>query len=300
MTNLELYNHVSMVASRYTTKAYSTSFSAGIALLHKEIQDPIYAIYGFVRFADEIVDTFHDYDKNLLLKEFKKETYDSIQRKISMNPILHSFQSTVNKYNIDLELIETFFKSMEMDLEPQSYARENYNQYIVGSAEVVGLMCLQVFTDGDKIRYEKLKKYAVRLGAAFQKINFLRDLKFDYEQLGRVYFPSVDVKDFNDQVKKDFEKEIAEDFSEAFKGIVQLRPRTQFGVYLAYSYYIALFNKIKRKNSQELLQHRIRVSNFKKLMLLPKVYLKVRFNLLRNNVLYENKYLSLPKRFAPF
>jgi phytoene/squalene synthetase len=285
MTSNEIFNHVSQETSSLTTKAYSTSFSKSIALLSKELQEPIYAIYGFVRIADEIVDSFHEYDKTLLLKEFKVATYKSIERKISINPILQSFQLVVNKYNIDLNLIETFFKSMEMDLVPQDYNRGNYEEYIVGSAEVVGLMCLYVFTNGNIELYKKMEKYAVRLGATFQKINFLRDLKFDYEQLGRVYFPGINIEGFDNKNKQILEKEILTDFNEALKGIRLLSPEAQFGVYLAFSYYLALFSKIQSKDAKDILKERIRISNFSKLMLLPKVYFKYKFNMLNYSIL---------------
>ena len=247
---MTLFHELSQQCSKATTKKYSTSFSSAIKLLHSDLRVPIFNIYGFVRFADEIVDTFHKHDKAILLAEFKNETYLAIERGISLNPILHSFQLTVNKYIIPLHLIDTFFKSMEMDLSKTSYEYSDYKEYIYGSAEVVGLMCLYVFCEGDTMIYKKLRPSAQLLGAAFQKVNFLRDVKTDYEQLNRTYFPKVDFKNFTLPMKLQIEKEIADDFSGAYKGIIQLPIKARFGVYVAYKYYLSLFKKIKTSHTQ--------------------------------------------------
>ncbi|MES2590132.1 MAG: phytoene/squalene synthase family protein [Bacteroidota bacterium] len=264
----ELFDTVSIKCSKLTTKAYSTSFSLGIYFLNKEIREPIYAIYGFVRFADEIVDSFEGYDKKELLEKFKNETYEAIEKKISLNPILNSFQHVVNSYNIDMELIDTFLKSMEMDLFNKEYSQEKYQEYILGSAEVVGLMCLCVFTEGNTKDYENLRFFAMKLGAAFQKVNFLRDLDADFNQLGRTYFPNVDLKKFNAREKEEIQKEIEEDFKIALTGIKKLPKTSKKGVYLAYIYYYSLFRKIKTTSVQNLIQSRIRISNFRKIMLM--------------------------------
>ena len=226
-----LYDSVSYQCSKLVTRKYSTSFSMGIFLLNKKIHHPIYAIYGFVRLADEIVDSFHAYDKVQLLKEFTADTYKAIEEKISLNPILNSFQEVVHRYNIDYELIDTFLKSMEMDLDLKSYDSDGIKEYILGSAEVVGLMCLKVFLDNNEQEYQRLKPYAMSLGAAFQKVNFLRDLQADYEGLGRTYFPEVSMDSFNEQQKNSIELEIKEDFNQALIGIRQLPPEARLGVY---------------------------------------------------------------------
>lgn len=276
-----LFDEVSAQTSRSVTRAYSTSFYAAVQCLDSVIRNDVHAIYGFVRFADEIVDTFHDYDKSLLLKEFKEETYRAIERKISLNPVLNSFQTTVHKYQIPLELIEQFFVSMEMDLSPVDYTRDLYETYILGSAEVVGLMCLKVFVYGDLGQYEKLKPYAMKLGAAFQKINFLRDLKDDVDQLGRVYFPQISsVQQLSAQEKWQIEKEIEEDFQEAYKGIVQLPKSSRFGVYLSYVYYTRLLREIKSRTTADLMRDRIRVSNNTKWFLFFRSYLRNSINLI--------------------
>ena len=242
---MHLFDSTSRLCSKITTEIYSTSFSSAIKLLHKDLRTPIYNIYGFVRFADEIVDTFHDFDKQQLLNEFKAETYTAIKRKISLNPVLHSFQMAVNQYSIDISLIDAFFKSMEWDLSKAKYDCDGYAEYIYGSAEVVGLMCLYVFCEGNKEMYEKLKPSAQSLGAAFQKVNFLRDVKADYEQLNRTYFPDADFKNFTPAMKERIETDIAQDFVNAYEGIVQLPVKARFGVYVAYKYYLSLFKKIK-------------------------------------------------------
>ena len=247
-------------------------------MLHTDLHEPIYDVYGFVRFADEIVDTFHDYDKEKLLEEFVKETYLAIERKISLNPILNSFQITVNKYNIDHALIDAFFKSMKMDLNKNDYDAASYNEYIYGSAEVVGLMCLYIFCDGDKAAYQKLKPYAQSLGAAFQKINFLRDVKADHEDLNRTYFPDVNFKNFTQIDKDNIEKDIALDFENAYKGILMLPTKAKFGVYLAYKYYLTLFDKVKKAPPQVLLEQRVRVTNSHKAVILLKARLRSSFN----------------------
>jgi 15-cis-phytoene synthase len=277
---ISLYHDLSRQCSKITTEQYSTSFSSAIKLLHADLRTPIFNIYGFVRFADEIVDTFHDFDKASLLKEFKKETYDAINRGISLNPILHSFQMTVNEYKISQELIEAFFKSMEMDLEKVCYDTDGYKEYIYGSAEVVGLMCLYVFCEGNNAIYERLKPAARSLGAAFQKVNFLRDANADYIELSRTYFPNVDFKNFSPAVKKQIEVDIAADFADAYAGIKQLPAKARFGVYVAYKYYLSLFKKIKKTNAASILQERIRIPNYGKAFIVAKASLRMQLNLL--------------------
>ena len=275
-----LFDQVSNECSALTTRSYSTSFSLGIKLLHSDLRQPIYSIYGFVRFADEIVDTFHDYNKRELLEEFKKETYLAIERKISLNPILNSFQEVVNKYQIDHKLIDTFLFSMEMDLDDQVYDQETYEKYILGSAEVVGLMCLKVFCEGNQKQYDSLKYYAQRLGSAFQKINFLRDIQADTEGLGRIYFPGVDITQFNHQDKQEIERDIAKDFYDGLTGIKKLPGKAKFGVYLAYVYYIGLFKKIKKTEAKRIMNERIRISNHYKISLMIGSYFKHKLNLI--------------------
>lgn len=263
-----------------TTKRYSTSFSLGISFLHKSIHKPIYAIYGFVRFADEIVDSFHGYDQEKMLKEFKEQTYVAIEQGISLNPILNSFQWVVREYNIPSDLIETFLNSMEMDLVKHSYDKDKYEQYILGSAEVVGLMCLKVFVNGNDDEYERLKPFAMKLGSAFQKINFLRDLKADYQELGRTYFPGIDLNEFNGTVKKEIEADIEIDFKKGYEGILQLPKKARFGVYMAYIYYYKLFAKIKATPAEVILNERIRIPNNKKYRLFVTSFLRHNLNLL--------------------
>jgi phytoene synthase len=274
------FDSVSLDCSVRTTKAYSTSFSLGIRFLNSEIRDAVYSIYGFVRFADEIVDTFHDYDKNGLFQRFKEDTYLAIDQKISLNPILNSFQLAVNKYNIDREHIETFLYSMEMDLHEHEHDRASYETYILGSAEVVGLMCLKVFTKGDQKHYDELYPHARALGAAFQKINFLRDLHADFQQLGRAYFPGLDVKNFDEETKKAIEAEIELDFIEAHKGIARLPKDARLGVYVAYVYYFRLFKKIQSLPSSKVLQERIRINNKRKVALFIGSYVRHSFNMI--------------------
>ena len=259
-----LFDSVSIRASRMTTKAYSTSFSLGILGLDKKYHDPIYAIYGFVRFADEIVDSFEGYPQKELLERFWKDTYLALDEKISLNPILNSFQQVVNTFEIDRDLIETFLKSMEMDLYKNDYDEAGYKAYILGSAEVVGLMCLKVFVDGSEERYQMLKKPAMQLGSAFQKINFLRDLHADYKKLGRTYFPGVDLNNFNEGVKTEIEADIDIDFTAGYEGIKQLPKGARFGVYIAYVYYYSLFKKIKKTHCDIILSQRVRISNKRK------------------------------------
>ena len=276
----QLFDSISHEMSELTTKRYSTSFSLGISFLNKELHKPIYAIYGFVRFADEIVDSFHDLPKADLLQDFKEQTYRAIEQGVSLNPILNSFQWVVNKYAISLDLIETFLQSMEMDLDKKSYDPSKYEQYILGSAEVVGLMCLKVFVHGDENEYERLKPAAMKLGSAFQKINFLRDLKADYHELGRTYFPGIDLNEFNTTVKKEIEADIEQDFHLGFLGIKQLPKNARFGVYMAYIYYYKLFKKIKSTNADVILNQRIRIPNNKKYRIFLTSYLRHNLNLL--------------------
>lgn len=277
---MNLFHELSQQCSEATTEAYSTSFSSAIKLLHPSLRRPIFNIYGFVRFADEIVDTFHDYDKAVLLAEFKKETYLSIERGISLNPILHSFQLTVNEYSIAHDLIDAFFKSMEMDLDKAAYDTEGYKEYIYGSAEVVGLMCLYVFCGGNQQQYDQLRPSAQLLGAAFQKVNFLRDVKADYEQLSRTYFPGVDFNNFTHAMKMQIEADIARDFAGAYEGIVQLPVTARFGVYVAYKYYLSLFKKIKQADPAHILEQRIRIPNYGKAFIIAKASLRSQFNIL--------------------
>ncbi|WKK60243.1 phytoene/squalene synthase family protein [Sphingobacterium sp. BN32] len=268
------FDELSFSISEVITKKYSTSFSLGILALKPTIRPAIYAIYGYVRLADEIVDSFHGYDKEKLLRRLKTETQHAIEDRISINPILQSFQETVNRYKIDQALIDQFLHSMEMDLQQVDYNSDLYKEYIYGSAEVVGLMCLQVFTDGNKERYNELKPYAMKLGSAFQKINFLRDLKDDYHILGRTYFPNIDMQVFDNQVKAQIEQEIHAEFKEALIGIKKLPSSAMFGVYLAYKYYLSLFKKIRSKSSHEILNKRVRVPNSEKAYVALKCYVR--------------------------
>ena len=277
---MNLFHEVSQDCSRITTEKYSTSFSSAIKLLHKDLRGPIFNIYGFVRFADEIVDTFHQYEKSVLLEEFKKATYEAINRGISLNPILNSFQLTVNEYKIDKELIDAFLYSMELDLEKRNYDRSGYEQYIYGSAEVVGLMCLFIFCDGNRDEYEKLKPYAKSLGSAFQKVNFLRDLKADVEGLDRMYFPGCDFSNFSARDKASIEADIQKDFDHAYEGIVHLPVKARFGVYVAYKYYLSLFKKIKRVQPQRIMQDRIRIPDYGKVLILAKAGIRNQLNLM--------------------
>lgn len=275
-----LYDTISSTTSKNITRHYSTSFSMGIRLLHKSLREPIYNIYGFVRIADEIVDTFHDCPQKELLNEFSSDTYNAIDRKISTNPILQSFQKTVNEYGIERELIDTFLRSMEMDLENIQYDSKLYDQYIFGSAEVVGLMCLHVFVYKDKQLYEELKPYAMKLGSAFQKINFLRDLKDDYQTLGRVYFPNVDMTSFDEAAKSAIIIEIEHEFKLGLEGIKKLPKSSRFGVYLAYVYYTKLLKSIKKKPAELLLKERVRIPDRTKYSLLIGSYVRHQLNVI--------------------
>lgn len=274
------FDKVSALCSKITTQYYSTSFSLGIKFLDQEFHQPIYAIYGFVRFADEIVDSFHDYPKEMLLEKFKADTYEAIDTRISLNPILNSFQDTVHAYRINQELIDTFLRSMEMDLAKKEYSSNGYQEYILGSAEVVGLMCLKVFTRGDEVLYRKLKPAAMRLGAAFQKVNFLRDVKADYEDLGRTYFPGVNLERFSMADKRKIEQEIQEDFDIALEGIKLLPAGSRRGVYLAYYYYKNLFMRIRRTKPELVMQQRIRIPNSYKFLLMFQSFFRHQLNML--------------------
>jgi 15-cis-phytoene synthase len=277
---MNLYNDVSYKCSQLVTKSYSTSFSLGVSLLHADFVMPIHAIYGFVRFADEIVDTFHSNDKRALLDRFTKDTHDAIADKISLNPILQSFQDTVNKYNIDIELVNTFLRSMAMDLDKNNYNQAGYEEYILGSAEVVGLMCLKIFVEGDEKQYLELKHDAMKLGSAFQKINFLRDLKADVHTLGRAYFPGFQLENFNVTTKKEIEADIQKDFDAGLNGIKRLPRKARLGVYLAYIYYISLFKKIQGTPPEKVMNTRIRVSDRQKYALFLGSYFKHHLNLI--------------------
>ncbi len=276
----EKYDKLSAEFSQIITKRYSTSFSMGIRFLDKKLHAPIYAIYGFVRLADEIVDSFHDYNKKALLDGFKKYCFEAIEQGISVNPILNSFQQAVRDYNIDHELIHIFLRSMEMDLEIQNYDDEKYEEYILGSARVVGLMCLFVFADGNITLYNQLKPSAMKLGSVFQKINFLRDIGADYLDLNRTYFPDVDLTNFTEADKKKIEQDIEQEFNEALVGIKQLPVSSRKGVYLAYQYYRQLFTKIKAARACVIFSKRFRISNTRKMVLLCNVLLKYQMNLL--------------------
>ena len=278
---MHLFHRVSQHCSRITTREYSTSFASAIRLLHKDLRNPICNIYGFVRFADEIVDTFHGYDKPALLAGFKEETFAAIRRGLSLNPILHSFQLTVRQYGIGIHLVEAFFRSMEMDLQGLKYDKDLYETYIYGSAEVVGLMCLHVFCEGDQDLYEKLRPQARALGAAFQKVNFLRDLRSDHKDLNRCYFPDLDFSSFDDDMKRRIEADILKDFGLAMKGILLLPEKARFGVYVAYKYYLSLFDKIRETEPAGILRNRIRIPNYRKWMILVRAGVKNQLNLIK-------------------
>jgi phytoene/squalene synthetase len=277
---MNLFHEVSQDCSRITTEKYSTSFSSAIKLLHKDLRTPICNIYGFVRFADEIVDTFHGFDKALLFEEFKKATYDAIERGISLNPILHSFQMTVNQYGIDHALIDAFLYSMELDLGKHTYDRAGYETYIYGSAEVVGLMCLYIFCEGNQAQYDSLKPAAKSLGSAFQKVNFLRDVKADFEGLDRMYFPDCDFANFTQADKLAIEQDIQKDFDEAYAGILHLPIKARFGVYVAYKYYLSLFKKIQRLEPAHILESRVRIPDYGKAFILAKAGIRSQLNIL--------------------
>lgn len=277
---VELFNKASYDCSKAVTIQYSTSFSSAIRMLHADLRMPIFNIYGFVRLADEIVDTFHEHDKSLLLEGFKIETFDAIARGISLNPILNSFQKTVNKYCIDHQLIHAFFKSMESDLTENAYDRQGYDEYIYGSAEVVGLMCLYVFCEGNAALYQKLQQPARALGAAFQKVNFLRDIKDDFNFLSRLYFPGCNFHNFTADDKQQIEQDIEQDFHNAYQGILALPMKARFGVYVAYKYYYSLFGKIKSTHHQHILQKRIRIANYHKAYIVLRAGVKARLRLI--------------------
>jgi phytoene synthase len=280
MNNKALFDSVSFSSSKLTTKAYSTSFALGIRFLGQRFRDPIYGVYGFVRFADEIVDTFHDFDKAKLLAKFRADTYEAIQDGISLNPILNSFQAVVNRFQIPMHLIDTFLDSMAMDLTDREYDQSKYEQYILGSAEVVGLMCLCIFVEGDAAKYKELEYFAMRLGSAFQKINFLRDLQADYQTLGRAYFPGLNVEKFDSKTKLEIESDIEKDFQDGLTGIKMLPKDARFGVYMAYVYYQRLFRKIKSLPHHRVLEERVRIPNKKKYALFVGSYFRHQFNIL--------------------
>ena len=277
----ELFDKISEECSKNVTKSYSTSFSLATKMLSSNIRQDIYNIYGFVRFADEIVDTFHSYNKKELFKRFVDDLNHSLKQKISLNPILNSFQKTVHKYNIDRDLINSFLKSMEQDLKKKKYeSLHEYNEYIYGSADVVGLMCLKVFVSGRNDDYKKLKPYAMSLGSAFQKVNFLRDINDDYKKLNRVYFPGVEYGTFNEDVKNNIMIDIEKDFAKALKGIYMLPNNSKFGVYAAYKYYKRLLRKLKRASYLEIKSERVRVPNYQKVDVLARSYVRYRLNIL--------------------
>lgn len=276
-----IFDSVSRSCSKEVTKSYSTSFSTATKLLSPKIRQDIYNIYGFVRFADEIVDTFHDYDKETLFNDFERQMYDAIENKISLNPILNAFQETVHKYEIPAHLYESFMSSMRKDLYKSTYKTvEEYEQYIYGSADVVGLMCLKVFVNGNEDMYDKLKHDAKRLGSAFQKVNFLRDLKADHEDLNRTYFPNVNLMELDEASKMRIINEIEADFKAGLRGIVQLPVEAKLGVYTAYIYYSKLLKKLKKTPSLQIKSKRIRVNDYQKVGLLAQSYLSCRLNLL--------------------
>jgi 15-cis-phytoene synthase len=278
----ELFDNVSNDFSKMVTKKYSTSFSLAVNMLSPKIRADIYNIYGFVRFADEIVDTFHDFDKKQLMSHFEKDYYFAKEHKISLNPILNSFQQTVNRYNIPDEMVQAFLKSMKADLHKTEYnTKEEYDEYIFGSADVVGLMCLKVFVNGDEAQYLELKDAAMRLGSAFQKVNFLRDLKDDFELLNRSYFPNIDLGKLDAASKQLIIEEIEEDFEFAYNnGILKLPVEAKFGVYMAYRYYRRLLSKLKNLPSEKIMDTRIRISNSMKINLLARSYVKYKLNII--------------------
>lgn len=275
---IELFNRTAVECSKLITEHYSTSFTLGIKTLDRKFHFPIYAVYGFVRYADEIVDTFYDYDQKYLLEKFKADTYEALEDGISLNPILHAFQAVVKEYRIERSLIDAFLKSMEMDLYFNEYSENRYQEYIYGSAEVVGLMCLRVFCEGDGAMFDRLKEPARKLGAAFQKVNFLRDLKSDFVDRGRIYFPGVDFNEFTRDAKRLIEEDIQRDFDEAYAGILNLPRGARMGVHLAYTYYQTLFNKIKQVPASRIQEERVRVPDMKKIALLAQTYVRFRWS----------------------
>ena len=277
-----IFDKVSEDSSKIVIKRYSTSFYFSSSLLSKSIRQDIFNIYGFVRLADEIVDTFHEFPKKELLNEFEEELWRSIENKISLNPILNSFQNTVNRYSIPKDLIRSFLDSMKMDLEKKEYnSVEEYKKYIYGSADVVGLMCLKVFVKGSDTLYSDLSDYAISLGSAFQKVNFLRDLKDDSNILKRVYFPNVNMDEFNEESKKEIINEIELDFKNAIKGIARLPKNSRFAVYIAYRYYNKLLKKLKRTSSENIVKKRVRIHNFQKFTVIARSYVKYQLNLIQ-------------------
>lgn len=275
---MELYDQTTFECSKLITQRYSTSFTLGIKTLNKKFHYPIYSVYGFVRYADEIVDTFHDFNKKELLDNFRQDTYKAIADGVSLNPVLHSFQAVVNKYHIEQELIDSFLHSMKLDLTEQDYTKDGYDEYIYGSAEVVGLMCLRVFCEGDKALYDSLLPPAKKLGSAFQKVNFIRDIKSDYEERGRVYFPGVDFNEFSKSAKEKIEADIQQDFDDALEGIMRLPAGAKMGVYLAYRYYLKLFRKIKNCPASRIKEERIRIPDARKMGILLSTYFQARLN----------------------
>ncbi|MDG1040625.1 MAG: phytoene/squalene synthase family protein [Polaribacter sp.] len=278
----QLFDTVSSNCSKLVTKSYSTSFSLAVKMLSPKIRMDIYNVYGFVRFADEIVDSFHDYDKEKLILKFEADYYEALETGVSLNPILNSFQQTVTKYQISDDLVQAFLKSMKADLYKTEYkTKEEYDAYIYGSADVVGLMCLKIFVNGDSEKYEELKHAAMRLGSAFQKVNFLRDLKDDIESLDRSYFPNIDLRALNNESKGQIIKEIEEDFEVAFNdGVLKLPVEAKFGVYVAYRYYKRLLKKLNKTPSSEIMETRIRISNPMKINLLARSFVKYKLNII--------------------
>lgn len=277
---MKLYRKNNLDCSRITTRNYSTSFSMGVRLLNREYREGIYSIYGFVRYADEIVDTFFEQDQRTIFQEFRHETNKAIERGFSINPIIDSFQMAVRKYHIDLELVDAFLFSMEMDLDHDTYSPEMLKKYIYGSAEVVGLMCLRVFYHNEPEKYEQLVAPARKLGEAFQKVNFLRDARDDYDSKGRTYFRDIDFSNFSVATKKQLEDEIDRDFQESIEGIRQLKKQVRLGVYLAYTYYMNLLKEIKKARPDEILKKRYRITNRRKSYLLLNAWLKNALNIL--------------------
>lgn len=276
----QIFDRISIRTSKLITRTYSTSFSAGIYFLNKRLHEPLYSIYAFVRLADEIVDSFEGYDKRLLLEQFRMDTQQALDRRISTNPVLNSFQNAVHSYNIEQELIDIFLNSMEMDLLQRDYDRRDFDEYILGSAEVVGLMCLRVFTENNDALYQQLKPFAMKLGAAFQKVNFLRDMQTDYQVLGRMYFPHINFDSFSEGDKRAIEREIHEDFKEALEGIRRLPSSSRLGVYIAYRYYQELLGKIKRLSAKRIKEERVRIPNEKKIELMIQSYVQHQLNML--------------------
>jgi 15-cis-phytoene synthase len=273
----DLYSDTCFECSKLITERYSTSFSLGIKAFDKKYRGPIYSIYGYVRYADEIVDTFHNHDKVKLFDAFKRDTVSALEQGISLNPVLHSFQDTINRYNIPMHLVEAFWLSMEMDIDTSKYEENTYKEYIYGSAEVIGLMCLMIFCEGDINEYNRLSPYAKSLGSAFQKINFLRDIKSDYQERGRVYFPNVEFTEFCESQKKEIEIDIKKEFDHAYEGIKQLPEGARLGVYIAYRYYLDLFRKIKNLPASEVAKKRIRVGDTRKALLFVQAIFKNKF-----------------------